>query len=696
MSGHRTPRRRFLRCTAVTSLGIALSMVATTESSVATAAPVRRREAGNPLPDWFGGNRVWGQNIANINPYRIGQGNPAYDRNAEAYAAMGGHAFVRHIKVRDEDPWWPSAAPLGPNGERLFDADRWNIVPAPDHPKVFLPAGTNLVKEMAGEAHAHGMHMAGYYRDYNNDRVARMHPEWVAKHLDGSDWVTGTGLWLDITEPGYQDMIKTHLIELADSGVDAFYFDYTHLPYSEGARRTHLEQTFTEKHGGPPPDSDNEDDPGVRAWRSHCALEMTAHYHFLKEQVQVSYPGVGFIVSVTYLPGLTDAHMRTGLGRVTDSAKTEWDSAVQRGLRKSVFYQQPDRSEPDDNVSRSLGWTMLRDLAQGGPPHVWVSGTASDEQAVACAAAILAHGAIASFMTWDSVLDEALGLDVEEVPWGGFSRAGLEQCFALNEKVRSVLSGTRSVRFAAVHHAEAQRDARGRSAFDAWREVLWHTVGYYGVLSAAGVPTSIVTDDDLATGSLSGYRLLMLPHRDELSTAQAQHVDAFEADGGIVVTSDPGWNWIDPAQTESVAQAVHRAVAEQVKHSPVEVQQLGNGSFASSFLQPAQSPDRSPRLVVTLTNDFSHVQKTTRGDTQSPPTQPPPPASGVTVRWQREIALSDLEPGWAWRLAGIPSGATEVVTGQSLSVRATMDGYTVDVPEFQHLAVVVVEYPTPS
>jgi hypothetical protein len=72
---------------------------------------------------------------------------------------------------------------------------------------------------------------------------------------------------------------------------------------------------------------------------------------------------------------------------------------------------------------------------------------------------------------------------------------------------------------------------------------------------------------------------------------------------------------------------------------------------------------------------------------------PPAPATGVQVSWRKSHGLPEAVGRGHQRH---PPNAVEAVTGTPLPVRLESDGYRVDLPEFQFMALLVVAEISPS
>jgi hypothetical protein len=204
------------------------------------------------------------------------------------------------------------------------------------------------------------------------------------------------------------------------------------------------------------------------------------------------------------------------------------------------------------------------------------------------------------------------------------------------------------------------------------------------VLSEDGLPIGVVNDDQLEQGELDGYRLLILPNPDELTSGQDQMVVVFRARGGAVIENDPAWAWSDPAGTDVAAAAFRAALRPHLGTAPVRVTGGPKERYAVSYRKPG-------RLLVAVTNDFSWVQFSTlfKPVPEDEINPPPPLAHGVRVTWRRGHGPPQT-PGHGPRSR---PRAIEAVSDKTLTVQEFSGGYQVDLPDFQFMALLIVTQP---
>jgi len=584
------------------------------------------------LPAWYTANRVKGNTRLS---FRRWHDTPEFAQAAAGFKALGAGAFTRHVKTGDEDPW----------------------------------PGT-VWQEIIDEAHAEGLRIVGYYWHQSEEALAALEAEWVCKKPDGTPIVGDRGTNLDITGP-YREVVLARLRKLAELGVDGFMFDERHLP-PEGCWGSALADAWTAERAQPAP---SPEDANYLDFLDFKARRIEDTFAGWRDEVQAAHPEVVFIVSTTTIPALTDHEMTTRLARIADSAKNEYRLALSNALSKRVFIENPELA-PDDHVRQAVGWTVLRDSADGRPPYIWVKGVPDDRHARAAAGSLLAFGCIANMDVDEQSL---LG---NQAPEGGKTPLdALEAAFELGRDASPHLAAAQPIRWAAVHFAERARNARGDDYRAAWEEVLWPLVGAFQALSEDGLPVGIVNDHQLQRGELAGYRVLVLPDPGKLTAAQQQAVAAFRTGGGAVIENDPAWAWSDPVGRDAAFAAFRAAILKHIVTAPVRITGGPAGSYAVGYRSGG-------RLVVAVTNDFSWVQITNRGEPLSPleTNQPAPPAAGVQVTWRKGHGLPETWDGLPFpRLRAI-----EAISGATLTVKPFPGGYRVNLPEFPFLALLVV------
>jgi hypothetical protein len=636
------------------------------------SAPARGRWK---LPRWFDANRVQGHTRLILGT-PLWYGTPEFRQAAAGFRALGARAFTRHVKSRDEDPWWPTALPVDADG-----------TPHSSRPReingVVLEPGQNVADEIIDEAHAERLKIITYYWEASEKTLADRYPEWVCLDSDRKTPLVNRhrGTHLDITGP-YREVVLRRLLELAEMGADGFFFDYRHLP-REGCWCTALEAAWKAETGepAPPRPSTKGEQPTPRylEFLDFRARKIEETFAYWRDKVKHRHPKVVFVISTDDFAALMDRGVTTRLARIADSAKNEYCQAVRTKLSRDVFKQNSTvLKKPPGHVRQSLSWTVLRDSSQGRPPHIWHPGVPTWEQAVALAASLLTFGAVANMDTYEG------SLLTQQEKSGKTPVQGLKEAFALGKLVSPHLERTQPLRWAALHFGERSRNKRGADYLAMWEQVLWPLVGPYKVLTERGLPVGVVNDHQLEQGELTGYRLLILPNPDELTPGQTRNVAAFKAHGAVI-ENDPAWAWSDPAGTDAAAGAFRTALKPHLGTAPLQVTHGQAGRYAVSYRKPGW-------LIVAITNDFSWVQFSTINHPPKTTNPQPPSVEGAQVAWRSGHRLPQ-RPGP--KPHHHPPRAIEVVTDTPLEVHEVDSGYRVDLPTFPFMALLVVTEPGP-
>ncbi len=678
-------------------------------ASDASASDASTSPDGGPatrtLPAWFEGNRVHAHTRLWLPLFT----NWAYDDKvytdkfatvAPIFDALGVSVYTRHIVSGSEDPWWPSAEPMV-NGQSVLQGsgDRTILIcdqGSGTETPVVLPANVNLAEQIIDDAHAHGLRIIIYYRHMEDGRVTSphscdnptpLHPEWACHNADGTLAEAGRGVYSDLTTP-YREVVLTRLLELAAMGADGFYFDETHMPRN-GCWGTALQQSF-ENHLGIPSGSlstnltqdqlNNELEKEYRAFLRYQASEVEETFRYWRNEVKAQYPDVVFVISTTFVPALISQRMTTTLAKISDAPKTEFSLATSDALNLNVFNSSPPlvALEPNRAIRQALGWTLLRDSADGRSPHVWArSRFPTQPHMFGFVTAVLAYGGIANVDINESNIVEA------NDPCSFTTRAVLAAAYALGEKLSPSLAGTHPVRWAAVHFSEIARNKRQGDRVKVWNEVLWPVTGAFGELVRAHVPVGVVNDDQLQRGQLDGYKLLVLPTPHDLDAQQILSVQQFRANGGIVIENQSTWAWHDPNRYAATAADFGTQLMPHLSNVPIT---LVDGP--PNVHMVAHRHAGTNRLVIALVRDFSWVRSLTSSEinsvcstcTKEPCnwTLPGPDAPMGNVT----ILLRDVFN---------PQNISEQMWDKTLEMETTDEGVEITVLDAKQRAFVVIE-----
>jgi hypothetical protein len=547
---------------------------------------------------------------------------------ATHFRELGAKVIARHIKTGSEGAWWPSAI-----GE---------IAP---------PAKErNLAKEIIGHAHREGLRILVYHRHMEDEGVAQAHPDWISRDAAGKPYVK-RGTKVCLNSP-YADFLLQRMFELAELGADGFYFDEVHMEKG-GCWCDFCKRQFKAETGLDHPAAVNVFDPVWHKLADFTNVSIERVFRTWRQALHARHPELVLMIGSHTWPIMTERHMTHRLFRIADAMKTEFNLPA-RTPSTQIFPLPPEMKPWAVDAKIALGYTLARDATDGRPPHVWVHGL-KDEAAMRFAVAgVVTHGAIAN-------------LDIAEAT---IPNAEFKPAFALGDKVSPYFAGARPVRWAALHFSERARDRHWLEPHEAWRQVLYPLYGAYETLLRERLPAGLITDSQLEEGLLDGYQILFLPAPEALTEAMRGAVERFRKRGGLVVEQPRDWLWHDPnGGAEKAAAAFKQTIAPRLAQAPVRVlggpAQMHAVTFASG---------KSGRLTVSLANDFSWVE--TGSAKEVGQANPPPPCRDVRI----------VLPG-----RKTAPRVLEAVTGKSLSAEMTKAGAVIPVPDFDAMAVLVIE-----
>ncbi len=592
------------------------------------------------LPLWFDSRRV--QLHTRLFLRTAGLDPDLFFKAGERFKAMGAHVITRHIVSSGEGAWWPSRY-----GDVLPEA-----------------VGRNLAQEIIDDAHRNDLKIIVYYRHIENAWAAKQHPDWQCVDAAGQPIAAPRGVNMCLNTP-YADFVLNRQLELVEMGADGFYYDSVHMPRS-GCWCRACRAKFRELSGHDHPVAADVNDPLWHQLKEFNNNTMALTFLRWRQALHQRNPNVVMVVGSNVWPGSADKHQDHRIFRLIDSHKTEYDKGL-RAQGKAVTWPMPRKFRAmDTDVRLALGFTLARDAADGRPAHVWMPGLRDEAHALASTAAVLTHGCIAN-------------LDVKEqdLPDMRFQPA-----LALGDHVSPHLAGSRPWRWATVLHSELTRDAYALDSRQMWRRVLYPLYGAFHVLMRLRLPVGFITDSQLEEGRLEDSQVLFVPDDSLLTSAMRQAVQTFQAKGGLVIVNHLPWNWQLEENWASACENFRAALGPALPKAPVQA--LGG---PEKMQMAAYVNAEKRQLVVCLTNDITWTRAKAKGlegaeadeedADETTPVELPPPCQGVSVRL---------------RGPETPRHITEALSGQTLTARAQGQAILVDVPTFQHLACVVVQY----
>lgn len=590
-------------------------------------------EAGYTLPSWFEKYRVHAHTRL---PLRF-LGKDVFFKASAGFRQMGVHVFTRHLKSRDEGAWWPGA--LG--------------AVAPE------ARGRNLAKEIIEGAHREGLSIIAYYNHSTDQHMARVHPDWVCKKWNGKPFKSKRGEFLCYNSP-FPEYFLSRAMELLELGADGLYFDEVHMPKT-GCWCQYCRTRFKRETGH---DHPRRPDPGDRVYNELIDFNnRTIERTFLqwREGLHSRRPNVVMVVSANTWPAFVDRHLTNRLFRMADCVKTEFSLPAKDFPRQNIFPLSGDMEPFEKDVKMALGYTMVRDAADGRPGHVWIFRLRDEISALYAVAGVVTHGCIANI----DVLEDS-------IPNPAYKKA-----FALGDQVSPHFSGTLPLRWAAVHFPELARDRNADRPAQAMRKTLYPFYGAYRVLLRRRLPVGIVTDSQLEDGLPVDCKVLFLPDPTGLTDAMSKSVANFKAKGNLVIENKESWHWHDKAGAERAGSALLESLGPLLSKAPVQVAGGHERMHVVSFVNTLKG-----QLTIAICNDFSWVRTggnpSGREDLIDISEGGAIPASCRNVK----ITLSGGKP---------PGRVFEAISGKALNIQSIDGGVTLSVPDFEYMAVVVVD-----
>ncbi len=622
------------------------------------AGPLASAERKRTLPQWFEEHRVQAHFENSIQHDLAG----LYQNLHPAIREMGAEVLTRIFKTTAEGAWWPTAA--GYTNE------------ATD--------GRDLGREIARDAHEHGLRAIAYYRIMCDDYVEEEHPEWLCRDAAGKlvleprtrrrRNVQDRKHVICFNSPA-RELIKTRLLELADRGVDAIYFDSWHMP--EVCTCENCQAAYRQDTGKTMTITANRGSEDYRRNADFVARSIVRNFRDWEQAVKAKYPDVIFAIGSSLYPCFDRQMQITDeLLQISDTSKTEFsksfggflawplDGPGIEVMRRRRPYLDDSFALPTYDLQNALGWTLTRDSCDGRPPLMWIPFTRTEQEAMFSTAAAVSYGSIASI--------HPTGLWIRGTASIQASAADMyKPCYALGERVSPHLANTRPFRFALIHVSERSRNARIADPRALWVEFSAPVLGAFEALKENHWPVATINDLQLANAIPRETRVVILPHARELTDAQRSVLNEFESAGGTIVRLDSTGGWQLKTDKPKRKRELLAQLAAKIELPPIQAR--GPAAMHAVFFQePA-----SRKNVVCLVNNFGWY-RSEREPPKTPNSQKAPaPCTDVVI----EVSTSHT----------IVSGAMDAVTGKQLVVHRENGKAKILVPEFPIMACVVIE-----
>jgi hypothetical protein len=349
------------------------------------------------------------------------------------------------------------------------------------------------------------------------------------------------------------------------------------------------------------------------------------------------------------------------LQRIAGAHKTEWDLGVRRLIKGIV----PDGVQiPDIEVFRGMNYTFIRDVGDGRPAHVWIPGMSyvPPDHIEAAAAGQIVFGNIANLD-----MGETYTPDEDFIP-----------ALELGQKVTQVMQKSRPVRWMLIHYNEAAQEHYLPDVSKAWKHNIYPMYGAYDVAQSLKLPVGFITDSQLLQGMFQDAAVLFLPNAEFLAPGLQSRINEFEANGGIVISQEPDWNWyLDGSSYEEAFYSLTDKL--QNISTPPSIHSEGGNTFYHAKYYYKMTEDTS-QIIAAYSNDLGWIVSNSDealAQEELAASIPPENVKDIT------LMIKDLP---------LPLSVKEVVSGQELNFSFNENTLIIQVPEFQFNAIVEISY----
>ncbi len=364
------------------------------------------REPYQGLPTWFDSQRVQLGGVQYIDEYK---------KIVDLAVQMGTHVAVIDV--------WTSKKP---------DPD------------------PSLVAEAVAYASSSGVTLIGYRWPSSDPAVEAEHPHWVCHDVYGDVQTHDRGDYLDFTS-GWGKILGQRVLALAQAGLGGVYFDDLLWP-DTGCFGTQIQEDFVTETGRALPTNNNTDNPDYIFYLRYEAKRTPAVFAEIRNFIHSQYPNFVILTSLAHVSTLTSNNLTSKLAEFgADSAKNEFRSAIKTD--KTFLAANLDIKPAPDDIRMAFGYSLLRDAADGRPPHIWDPGMTSKDSVL---------GFVSAITTYGGIVDLRLRIsDPGEPPRVSTSFDDATAGFALGNLISPYLGLTRPVHYAAVLYSEVARNHYG-------------------------------------------------------------------------------------------------------------------------------------------------------------------------------------------------------------------------------------------
>lgn len=423
-----------------------------------------------------------------------------------------------------------------------------------------------------------GQSLVAYYKDMGDIESSVSNPDWVCKTPDGES--THARFTMMDFSSLWKEVVYRQIQELSKKGVKGIYFDFIHMP-TWGCYGSNMENLFERQTGLESPRRS----PAGHHWSNHpnWAKYMEFQNKIIKDAFLYWKSGVIdldpnfiFIVSGTYISGLTSPIHNSTMVRDADLVKVEFDHGRKKGLRHRVFEKDEsddqNLAKPSDSILTILAHTVPRDFSRGGRFHSWAYGFPNSDQLKGFIVSALSLGGIPDV----HIPEQYLASDFNEEDYVAEFESqtpfdGLRDTIEYGQLIGRAFEEKRALPFAGVYFEEDARNALATDYEQAWRKYIWPSVGAYTSFLKAGLPIVALNKNTVAE-QLEFLQVIYVPFAknsasDELTALLA----AFEERGGVVIERNLALKWDDPSGTDAAHSIFTRRLESVAPLAPFKI-----------------------------------------------------------------------------------------------------------------------------
>ena len=389
-----------------------------------------------------------------------------------------------------------------------------------------LETKENIAKSIISDAHNLGLKIIAYYRHMEDDYLANKYPDWVCKDHFGNKQRTKRGLRLCFNSP-FRNIVKGRLIELAQMGIDGFYFDEDHMPRN-GCWCDYCKEKFKKEYNMNPPEKP---DPQNIIWARYYVEfnNRTIEEAFIewKRAVKQINPNIVFIISLHLYPTLLDHHLSSRLMTIADSVKSEFNIPVRNHApeKKFFLFKVPKDYKLNNEVRIALGYTLIRDGAFGRAAHIWIPQAIDKYSSMTALSAVITYSNIANINILEDFLKENY-IDF------------YKYIFKFNDIFSNLFStnSLKPISLVGIYFSEKAKNKYIPKYKKSFMNVIYPTYKAFEVCFYKKIPINLYTDETIGNILSSSEKpsLIFTPKLKDIDTPQKNYLTEFMSKDGKI------------------------------------------------------------------------------------------------------------------------------------------------------------------